>query len=90
MSLDDIIFIEKLPKLDLHGYDRETARVAILDFINDNVKMKNEVINIVHGRGTGILKKTTHQVLNKNKHVFEYKTFYNNSGCTVVKLKFDK
>lgn len=90
MNLDNVIFVENLPKLDLHGFDRETARVAILDFINDNIKMKNEIINIVHGRGTGILKETTHKVLRKNKNVLGYKTFYNNSGCTIVKLKFDK
>ena len=37
MNLSDIIFINNLPNLDLHGYDRETARVAINDFINDNI-----------------------------------------------------
>lgn len=90
MNLDSVIFIDSLPKLDLHGFDRETARVAIIDFINDNIKMRNEIINIVHGRGAGILKETTHQVLRENKNVLEYKTFYNNSGCTIAKLKFDK
>ena len=31
--------IDNLPKLDLHGYDRQTAIVAINDFINDNIKL---------------------------------------------------
>ena len=90
MNLDDVIFIESLPKLDLHGFDRETAQVAISDFINDNIKMKNEIINIIHGCGTGILRETTHNLLKKNRNVLDYKTFYNNNGCTIVKLKFDK
>ena len=45
MELSEVIFVESLPKLDLHGYDRETATVAINDFINDNIKMGNEIIN---------------------------------------------
>lgn len=87
MDLNNIVFIDSFPKLDLHGYDRETARVMVTDFINDNIRMKNEIINIVHGHGNGILKSVVHQVLNKNKNVLEFKTFYNNDGCTVVKIK---
>ena len=87
MDLDSIIFVDNLPKLDLHGFDRETARVIVLDFIKDNIKMKNEIINIIHGHGSGILKDTVHDTLRKNKNVIEFKTFYNNDGCTIVKIK---
>ena len=90
MNLNSVIFVDNLPKLDLHGLDRDTARVAIQDFIRDNKIMKNEIINIVHGHGSGILKEITHQTLKNNRSVLEYKTFYNNDGCTIVKLKFDK
>ncbi len=87
MDLDSIIFVDNLPKLDLHGFDRETARVIVLDFIKDNIKMKNEIINIIHGHGSGILKDTVHDTLRKNRNVIEFKTFYNNDGCTIVKIK---
>ena len=87
MDLDSIIFVDNLPKLDLHGFDRETARVMVLDFIKDNIKMKNEIINIVHGHGSGILKDTVHDTLRKNRNIIEFKTFYNNDGCTIVKIK---
>ena len=86
MSLNNLIFIDNLPKLDLHGYDRETARVAINDFINDNYKMKNKFVTIVHGIGSGIIKNTTTEVLKKNKKVIDFKTFYYNHGCTVVEI----
>ena len=59
MTLDSVVFIEQYPKVDLHGYDRETARVAIEDFIKENKKLKNEIFVIVHGIGSGILKETT-------------------------------
>ena len=80
-------FISNLPSIDLHGYDRESARVAILDFINDNIKMKKKEIVIIHGIGSGILKKTTHEILKKHKNVLEYKVCYNNVGSTIVLLK---
>lgn len=86
-DLNSVIFVDSYPKLDLHGYDSETARVAIEDFIVDNIKMKNEIIVIVHGVGTGTIKKVTHDVLKNNKNIIEYKTYYNNTGVTITNLK---
>ena len=71
MNLNSILFLERFPTLDLHGYDRETARVAIDDFIRDNLRMKQEICLIVHGIGSGILRKTTHETLKKNKNVLQ-------------------
>ena len=87
MEIENIVFIDNLPKLDLHGFDRDTARVAVCDFIRDNIKMKNEIIVIIHGIGAGIVMKSAHRVLKQNKNVLEYKVYYNNRGCTVVRLK---
>ena len=90
MNLNDIIFIDSLPNLDLHGFDRETARVAINDFINDNIKMKNKFIVIIHGIGSGILKETTQLTLARNKKVIEYKIHPFNIGCTLVNINLTK
>lgn len=87
--LNEIIFIDNLPKLDLHGYDRESAILYINDFINDNYKQKINIFCIVHGIGSGILKTATHETLKKNKKVLEYKTYYYNQGCTVVEIIID-
>lgn len=88
MKLDEVVFIDSFPSIDLHGLDRDTARVKVLEFINDNVKMKKDIICIVHGIGSGIVKNEIHSTLKKNKNVVEYKLFFNNVGCTIVKLKF--
>ena len=88
-KLDNLIFINNLPTLDLHGLDRDSARIAVLDFINDNLKMKNSFVVIVHGVGEGILKEEITNVLRKNKNVLEYRVWNYNSGCTVVHLKKD-
>ena len=90
MNLNDIIFIDNLPTLDLHGFDRQTAKVAIDDFINDNIKMKNSFIVIIHGIGSGILKDTTQKTLAINKKVVEYKIYPFNVGCTIAKIDLTK
>ena len=86
-SVSDIIFVDSLPSVDLHGYDRMYARLKVNEFINDNIKLKNEFITIVHGRGSGVLRNEVHNTLKNNKNVVEFALFYNNPGCTVVKLK---
>ena len=88
MKLNDVVFVNNLPTIDLHGLDRESARVLVSDFIRDNIKLKNEVIVIVHGKGSGTLKNTIHSFLRTNKNVLEFKTYYFNDGATLVALKF--
>ena len=80
------IFLERYPKIDLHGYDRDSARLAVNDFILENVILKNEIILIIHGKGMGIVKNEVHDTLAHNKKVVEYKTDNFNDGCTIVKL----
>jgi len=81
------IFLNRYPTIDLHGFDKDSARVAVNDFVDENVFLKQEMIVIIHGIGTGIVKKEVHDTLRVNKKVIEYKTDNFNSGCTIVKLK---
>lgn len=81
------IFLERYPKIDLHGYDRDSARMVTNDFIDENVFLGNDTIVIIHGIGKGIVKEEVHNTLKNNKKVLEYKTDNFNSGCTIVKLK---
>lgn len=81
------IFLNRYPSIDLHGFDRDSARMTVNDFVDENVFLKNEMIVIIHGIGTGIVKKSVHEALRVNKNVIEYKTDNFNSGCTVVRLK---
>ena len=90
MNLEDVIFIDSIPSIDLHGFDRNYARIKINEFINDNKKMKNDIVAIVHGRGSGIIKDETFKTLENNKDVIDYRLFYNNTGMTIVKIKIDK
>ena len=86
--LDDI-FLKNLPYIDLHGYDRDGARVMTEDFINESKILGNNKIVIIHGIGEGIVKNSVYNVLKKNKYVIKYNIDIFNEGCTVVYLKFD-
>lgn len=76
-----------LPTIDLHGTDRDYARILINEFISDNYKIKNKKVVIIHGNGSGIIKKVTQETLKKNKLVDEYKIDNFNSGMTIVTIK---
>lgn len=89
MSLNNVMFIDRYPKLDLHGETVETSRVLIQDFIRDNIKLKNKIVVIVHGVGSGAIRQATWDVLKRHKRVLDYKTYYYNNGCTVVELQID-
>jgi len=78
---------DNLPSIDLHGIDRDYARILINDFVYDHYKIKDTYIIIIHGNGTGIIKKVTQDTLRKNKYVENYKIDNFNSGMTVVRLK---
>ena len=86
-KLNSIVFPDIYPSIDLHGFDRDSARVAINDFVLDNYKMGNEIITIVHGVGTGILKEETSKTLKNNKLVIDYKIDNFNIGMTIVLIQ---
>ncbi len=76
-----------LPSLDLHGMDREITRILVNEFIRDHYKMKTERVVIIHGIGTGVLKKTVHEELRKNKLVESFYLDFFNIGSTIVSIK---
>ena len=86
-NLNSIIFPDSLPKIDLHGLDRVTAQLMIRDFICDSKKQKQSFILIIHGVGSGILYKTTMEVLKRHCDVLDFKQLNMNHGCTIVNIK---
>lgn len=83
------IFLDRLPKLDLHGYDRDCARVAVEDFIKEAIFMDYSEVVIIHGIGSGVVRTAVWDTLAKNKKVGSYHIDNRNIGCTVVKIKKD-
>lgn len=81
------IFLDRYPQIDLHGVDRDSARMMTNDFVNENMILGNEIICIIHGVGQGIVKGACHEALKDNKDVISYKTDNFNHGITIVNLR---
>ena len=77
------------PSIDLHGEYSFSAEVLTKEFINDNIKLGNKKLCIIHGIGSGILKDTVHQLLKNDKRIKSYKVDFMNPGCTLVEIKED-
>lgn len=76
----------KTPRLDLHGEERALVYALVVEFINDNYKIGNKEIVIIHGKITNILTKEVHNVLRDNKLVKKYYLNNWNIGETIVEL----
>lgn len=79
----------RMQTLDLHGIDRDYAKILVRDFIRDAITMKEEYILIIHGIGKGIIKKAVYEELKRNPVVREYKQDNFNPGCTIVRIKIN-
>ena len=90
MKNQNDIFLNNLPSIDLHGFDRESATLAVKDFIQGKNVMGNKKIIVIHGKGQGILRESILSYLKNDKLVLSYKLDNFNDGITVVSLKVDK
>ena len=83
----NIPLISNLPSIDLHGEDRKSSELLVKEFLDDLCKLGCVRGIIIHGIGTGVLKKQVHEVLKKDKRVENYYIDFFNVGCTIVELK---
>ena len=81
------MYNSKSPTINLHGETRETVVFQLNDFLNDNYKLHNEYVGVIHGYSSTILKNKVHEILKKNKQVDSFKVDPFNPGLTIVKLK---
>lgn len=77
-------------KIDVRGYNTEDAIYEIDKFLDDSFIANLNEVTIVHGKGTGVLRKNISDFLRKHKLVksFSFGKFNEGGdGATVVKLK---
>ena len=79
--------LNKYPKIDVHGETTETVVFVVQDFIKDNYKMKNKYIVVIHGEGSGALKRKVHEILKQDKLVANFESDAMNIGQTLIELK---
>ena len=53
----------KTPRIDLHGEEVALCYALVNEFLNDNFKMGNKEVVIVHGKSTNILTNEVHKIL---------------------------
>ena len=78
------------PEIDLRGLESLDAVLAAERYIDSAVMAKLKTVTIIHGKGTGALRKAIHAMLKKNKAVksFRLGTFgEGEAGVTIVELK---
>lgn len=83
----DIIGISNLRSIDLHGEVSDVANVLVKNFIYDCYRSNEKYCVIIHGKGFNIIRNMVYDVLKCNEYVEDYKLYYFNDGCTIVKLK---
>ena len=77
-------------EINVIGYNVEEACFAVDKYLDSAVMNGLGTIRIVHGKGTGILRKGIHQFLKKHPHVKDYRvgTYGEGEmGVTIVNLK---
>jgi DNA mismatch repair protein MutS2 len=83
-------FPETQYRLDIRGRKPEEADFEIIKFIDDSYMTGQERIEILHGKGTGALKKTVKEILDKHEKVKNYyfaPIEFGGEGITIVELK---
>lgn len=75
-----------LPSIDLHGMDRDTARILSKEFLEDQYSLGKRVVVIIHGKGKRVLKQEIHEMLKREKIVQDFFIDFFNDGATIVEL----
>lgn len=77
-------------RLDIRGEKPEAAEFQIIKFLDDAYQGSLQQVEILHGKGTGVLKKTVWEILKQHEKV---KNFYfaaiefGGEGITIAELK---
>ncbi len=75
--------------LDLHTFRPGDLGTLIPDYIEACLEKNIYHLRIIHGKGTGALRRSVHALLDRNPHVEQYRLAGDRSGwgATLVDLK---
>lgn len=80
-------FVE--PRLDIHGLRAEEAKKKVSRYLDDALVSNRNEVEIMHGKGSGVLKNLVHELLDKRVDVKSYRMASlarGGAGCTIVSL----
>lgn len=77
-------------ELDIRGMESIEAESVVENFLSAAVMGRLETVTIIHGKGTGVLRKAVHEILRRNKAVKSFRLGVygeGEAGVTVVTMK---
>ncbi|MBE7009762.1 MAG: endonuclease MutS2 [Ruminococcaceae bacterium] len=77
-------------ELDIRGMESLEAESVVENYLDSAVMAHLESVTIIHGKGTGALRKAVHALLKRNKHVKSFRLGAfgeGEAGVTVVELR---
>ncbi|MEE9430243.1 MAG: Smr/MutS family protein, partial [Melioribacteraceae bacterium] len=77
-------------KLDIRGWKPEEAEFEIIKFVDDAYLGNLKHIEIIHGKGKGVLRATVHEILKSHDLIGEFnlaKIEFGGDGVTTIRLK---
>ncbi len=77
-------------ELDIRGMESLEAESVVENFLSAAVMGRLETVTIIHGKGTGVLRKAVHEILRRNKAVKSFRLGVygeGEAGVTVVTMK---
>lgn len=78
------------PRLDIRGNKPEDIEFEVVKFIDNAYSNNLNQIEIVHGKGTGVLKQMVHEILKQHIGVKDYEFAnieFGGEGITIINLK---
>jgi dsDNA-specific endonuclease/ATPase MutS2 len=79
--------------LDLHNFSPKDLKYLIPDYLEECYSAKIFQVRIIHGKGTGTLRRTVHAILKKQPYVKDFRLAGGNAGgwgATLVELRQKK
>lgn len=89
---DSIIAVPISDEIDLHTFAPSDVPSLVDEYLSECARLGLRVVRVVHGKGTGTLRRTVHAALARHPLVESYALGGPNEGgwgATVVKLKSD-
>ncbi len=90
MTEDDPVEIPIEGALDLHTFSPKDVKDLVPEYIEECLKRDIREIRIIHGKGTGTLKRVVRSLLEKNPHVAGFEDAGPSGGgwgATLVRLR---
>jgi dsDNA-specific endonuclease/ATPase MutS2 len=80
MTDDDPVKIPIDGVLDLHAFSPKDVKDLVPEYLRECSSQGIYYVRIIHGKGTGTLRKIVHSILKKDPHVIRFKTAHYGGG----------